>query len=669
MRTVVVLLFLIVVFVAAAVFVVPAMLPQDLIREQVASTVARETGRTLTINGDVKLAVFPTATLQATDVTFSNAPGGKAENMASMASLDVGLALIPLLGRRVEIQNFVLTEPVIHLEIDKNGKPNWEFESQSEAETPADPAGDDTASGAPSVSDISFGDVRIVRGQVSYAYLGAGTEYSLSDVNAGLALPSLDKPFNLEGDAVFNGEAMALDASVAAPRVLLEGGETDLDLSLKGSPLTFAFKGSATIADEMALAGRTTLDVPSVKGLAAWAGSPIEGAEDGPGFGRASLKGDMSATGSTFSFANAELRFDEIEATGNLKATLGKVPLITANLSTPMLDLRPYVAETDGGSGGAAPGGSGAWSTQPMDVSALKSFNALVDFEAGGLKIQDMTIGRSDLSIRVRNGVMKADLTELALYQGLAKGTISLDATRSRPALTSKLSIAGVALAPFLKDAAHTDRFEGTGTFDLNLAGAGRSQAEIIASLGGNASIKFLDGAIKGVDLNQIAAIVNAFTGDDEKSDEETEEATAEAKGSGEKTEFVELGGTFDIAKGIVRTGDLKLINELISVSGRGTINLPKQTLDLRLHPGQSQSDGGLKVALRVTGPWSDPKFTPDASALIKNELEKRLGDSPAADILNQLLGGESEAPKDGQEGEDKKPDPANQLIDSLFGR
>ena len=46
-------------------------------------------------------------------------------------------------------------------------------------------------------------------------------------------------------------------------------------------------------------------------------------------------------------------------------------------------------------------------------------------------------------------------------------------------------------------------------------------------------------------------------------------------------------------------------------------------TLDYRVVPAllEGQTNGGLKVPLMITGPWSDPKFRLDLAALAEQEL------------------------------------------------
>src|SRR6185312_3821916 len=101
-----------------------------------------------------------------------------------------------------EISQFKLVQPVIALEVDKQGKPSWAFTPATPAGA-APPAAQPTAPSTPATSGdnaanfsaISLGDVSIVDGQASYLDQRTGAKKQLTGINMKLSLPSLDEPF------------------------------------------------------------------------------------------------------------------------------------------------------------------------------------------------------------------------------------------------------------------------------------------------------------------------------------------------------------------------------------------------------------------------------------------------------------------------------------------
>ena len=117
----------VVVLLIAAVFIVPALIPMETYKGELTARVKAATGRDLTIEGDVTLSLFPTLGLEVGKVAFSNAAGAAEPQMVSLSGMTVALKLMPLLSSRMEVEKFILLAPVINLEIDEAGRPNWDF--------------------------------------------------------------------------------------------------------------------------------------------------------------------------------------------------------------------------------------------------------------------------------------------------------------------------------------------------------------------------------------------------------------------------------------------------------------------------------------------------------------------------------------------------------------
>ena len=114
----------IVVILIAIIVAVPLLVPTSVYKEQVVSLVKKQTGRDLTIGGDVGLSFFPRLAVKVDDVDLSNATWAKDKSMASMKELRAAIKIIPLFSGNVEIDSFMLVDPVIHLELNADGTPN-----------------------------------------------------------------------------------------------------------------------------------------------------------------------------------------------------------------------------------------------------------------------------------------------------------------------------------------------------------------------------------------------------------------------------------------------------------------------------------------------------------------------------------------------------------------
>jgi AsmA protein len=612
MRKILIGVAIVVAVLIALVVAVPFLVPADAIKDRVVAEVKSATGRDLVIKGPVKVTVLPALAVDVQDVAFSNAAGAKHKDMATLKSLQVELKWLPLIGMRAEIDRFVLVDPVIHLEIDKQGKGNWDFGiAKAAPAAPAAPSG-----GGPGVSEINLGDVRLSNGLFTYDDARSGASYKIEKANLRVDLPSLDSKFAAKGDLVYNGKKIDLTVDAGKLRDLMEGRLTPVNLTLGGDPMRLAFKGQAATGKDLKVDGDVDLAVPSIKEIAAWVGSPIEAREKT--MGPLAIKGKVGAAGARYSFTNAQIAIDEIKSTGEFTVdTAGARPALKGKLDIAALDVNPYLPPE------APPAkdqqaGPTEWSSDPIDVAALKAADAEFDLSLGSLKFRKIEVGKSVVAALLRNGRLQVDLKEMALYDGKGQGRVVLDGSAGTPAIEQSFNLQGIQVGPFLKAATDSDRLSGKGALDYAVNGRGKSQKEIVSSLAGQGKIDFRDGAIKGFDL---AEIVQAAR--DVKS-----AVTGGMTGSTKQTDFSELTGTFKIVNGIVSNDDLQMKSPLLRVTGKGTVEMPPKTVNYRLEPklaattkGQGGKDEatGIMVPVIVSGPWHNISYKPDLEAMLKD--------------------------------------------------
>lgn len=636
----------VVVLIVAAAFIVPSLIPAETYKSQLLAQVKEATGREARIDGDFKIAILPRVEFVADKVSFANAKGSKTKNMVSVDRLNVQVALFPLLGGKVEIDAFVLEKPVINLEIDKNGKPNWEFSSGEKPAAKASAAKSDNKSGGAGgtgLSGLKLGDVRLVDGQVSYSDARTGKTERLDKINLKIALPSLDSPMKADGSLIWNKEKIDLSFGLSNPNGFLSGAKTGIETKLAAAPVSLSFKGSASSGKVLKAGGALDLDVPSIRKLTAWVGAPLTA--PGSGYGPLKITGQVDVDGAKYAFRKARLSVDKISGSGEVAFDGGRSkPLVTAKLSLGMLDLNPYLppeakaadkAAAKPAAGGAKPAAVAGWSDDPIDLSGLKAADATLDLSVAGILIRKIKIGQSNLGVTLKNGVLVTDLKKMTLYQGTGKAKLTANGAGSVPRIAIDFDLANFQANPFLTDAADFERLEGTANADLKATTQGRSQRELVGALKGAGKVTFLNGAIRGINIAaMLRNVASAFM------DSSAKKAL--------KTDFAELGGTYVIKRGILTNSDLSLKSPLLRLSGKGTVDLPKQTVNYRLEPkivastkgqGGSGSASGLSIPVIVSGPWANLSYKPDLAGALGG-LAKTPG--KALDALKGMIPGKS---------------------------
>ncbi|MGY8991235.1 MAG: AsmA family protein [Rhodospirillales bacterium] len=312
----------IVVLLISAAIIIPFVIPVETIKAELITQAKQATGRDVRIDGDFKLAVFPNAEFIAGKVLLGNAKGSKVKTMVSLDRLTVRVGLIPLLSGNVQVDAFILEKPQINLEIDKNGKLNWAFSSSSTGASPApkaaapSPASKSSSGGAmPLISGIKLGDVRLVNGTVTYADARTSVSHRLDAINWKVALPSLSSPVTVNGDFVWNKEKIEIALKLATPDTLLKAKKTSIETTIGAAPIKLTFNGSAINAKILNAGGQVSLDVPSIRKLAAWVGSPLNA--PGSGYGPLKIGGTVDVNGDRYAFKKATLAVDKISGSGD----------------------------------------------------------------------------------------------------------------------------------------------------------------------------------------------------------------------------------------------------------------------------------------------------------------------------------------------------------------
>jgi AsmA protein len=634
-------------------FVVPLIIPATVYRDQVVTAVQGATGRQLHINGPVKLTILPNLAIEANDVALDNAPGGIAKEMATLSQLRVGVKLLPLLHGNVEISRFVLTDPVIHLEIGKDGHSNWEFGPAKATTKPEHGVTVTATAQTDDLKELRLGEVKLVNGTIDYIDARTNQHFAASQIGVIVSLPGLDEKSSFDGSLTWNGKPIKLSLAVDRPRALIGSGSSKLDLSIASDLMNLAFEGTATGGTPAKLEGTLSVDAASVRGLATIAGSPPPIAGDG--LGAFSLKGKLVSVGPSLTFSDIALTLDALKAGGSISIDgNGAVPKLKGALTVGMLDLNPYLSRPAKGPAPSATPGSqapaqlapaqpgppaapGQWSDAPIDLATLKSVDADLTIAAAGLRYEKIEIGKSALAIALHGGKLTLSLNELELYGGNGKGQLVLDGSGAVPGLSLGFALAGIQAQPLLAAAIDFDKLTGTGQLTVDLASRGRSQRDLVGALSGKGGFGFTSGAIKGIDLAAMTRNVGqAFL--------------QAATGESQQTNFAALDGSFTVAGGIIRNDDLTLKAPVLQVRGAGMIDLPHRSMDYRVEPDVSTGSRDISVPVVIRGPWDKLSYQPDVQGLLTKNAGK---------LLQGVIGGKNS-------NTTKSP---GSLLQGLFGK
>jgi len=667
MKRLIYFIFFILLLIGGVIAALPFILSADIIREQVTAAVKAQTGRDLIIEGDASLSVLPNIALKVGKASLSNTAEMGGGTFARMDEFRLGLELMPLLSGKMRVSGLSLTNPVILLKRAKSGTVNWELTKNQ----PSQPVQNNEQPVSLPLNDLSLGDITIVNGTISFVDEQKGTQTKFEEINVTLNLPNLESMLEANGSVMWNKSVVKGNFSLKSPSTILAGDSSQFSIDIQSEQLKTKFVGQMVIAkDGISAEGNLNISTPSLRKLAAWTGSPLP---NGSGLQGLSVIGRLQATPALITLNEAVVVLDGMTSEGNLVVKLaGKRPDLQATLAVDTINLNVYAAsgdpsavpekskktaKTNSGkksSRSSQPGtktsAAAKWDTSPIDFSALGTIDADLRLSTGSITYQAIKIGKSALTVSIKDKLLTANLSELQLYKGSSKGQVIVDARKKIPTMRIETNISDVEALQFLQDINGFDWIEGLANITLDVTTAGRSQNQLVQSLKGKAGFSFANGAVRGINIAKMVRNVKSLN------------LSGWSRSKAEKTDFSKLGATFTLNKGQATTTDLSMISPFVRLTGKGTVNLPAKSLDFRLLPklvGSTQGQGGvvdlsgLDIPVTVKGPWSNPSILPDLKGLLKDpkkvaktlkKLGKALKKTKPKDILKNLLGGDQQS-------------------------
>ncbi len=606
---------------AGGVILLSQMASPQFVVAQLQEAVQRATGRTLTVEGRPALSLWPRIAITLPDVRLSNPPGMARGDFIKAGEIALAVEAWPLLQRRLVVRRILLREPEITLLVDGKGRANWRFDTTAtdgasgKAGARKGGAGIATAeTGSSLLREIRLSPVIISNGVLLIDDRRAGQRHLITGIDMKVALPSPQSPLKLDGAANWRGQRLRLTLFVRRPAALATQG-SPVELLASSPRVEAAYRGLVRLAGAPELAGRIEASGKSLRALLRWVGAELP--QEGHGLRNFSLRAALRARGGVISLKKIDLTLDGSRARGEARLDTRGTPLrINAALGVDRLITDTYLGPstaTANKQGKGNKGATGGWSDAPLNIALPAGVVADVRIRLNELRHRRLKMGPGTARFRLSPGSLRADLANMAFYDGRISGQLTMKEAKGGPALTLNAKLTKVQARPFLVDFARFERLSGRLRADVKLATRGRSMLELVGRLKGDATLAFRDGKVHGVDLVKILTLVQRaiVSGWQMKKDE--------------STEFVELAAGFTIADGIATTRNLRMLGPLAQITGAGEVDILRQKLDMRIDASLVKRKAAdsvkgiarLPVPIIVKGPWNAPRIYPDMKGIL----------------------------------------------------
>jgi AsmA protein len=660
-----------VVLIIVALLILPRFVDVERYKPSIEKRVSEATGCPFTLGGDVSLSLFPWAGVSLSDIHLGNPPGFQEKDLVAVKSFAVRVKLLPLFSKDVQVKQFIVDTPRIVLEMNKDGRGNWEGIGQpseqipSEGEAEKEKAPESEPPGDLPIKSLAVGEFAIKNASLLWIDRVQGDRKEVTDVTLRLEDVSLDRAIRvaLSGKAV--GHPFSLEGELGPVGRELGTGAIPLNLAIRAAK-ELNVNVTGTLVDpathpQFELAFETDLFSPK-KLLAALGQAFSVETADPNALSAMAVKAKVKGDPQKISILGGVLHLDDSQLTFSARAKDFTKPDIAFDLNLDEMDLDRYLTPSVEKQARDVEKEAEPEKSEPKqtDYAPLRKLVLDGSVQIGKLKAYGASIEDLTLKVSGKNGVFRFEPLTLELYKGSVAAKGSVDVHENIPKTQLALDAGGIQAGPLLRDVLSQDSLEGRVKAKVTIAMAGDDSKGIKQTLNGEGDFLFKDGGIKGIDLTAMVRNVEAAFG------------LAKAGEEKARTDFSELHAPFTITNGVVKTAGTTLTSPALRAVAAGEADLVKETLNFRVEPefvatlkgqGDIMERGGFKVPVVVTGSFAAPKFRPDLKGIIRKELKEKL---PEASEWMKVLPGETKQGDDSGSLEEKAEDLLKQIP---FGR
>ncbi|TKB54321.1 AsmA family protein [Ferrimonas aestuarii] len=562
-------------------------------KPQIIDKVGEATGRTLTIDDEIDWSLYPKVGLQLGGVSLGNLPGQDLPPMLAVEQVNVGVNLLPLLSRDLQIEQVSLSGVTLNLVTLEDGRSSLDGLG-SEASTQTDASSDTGTQTASAPVKWSLGKLQLS----NFRFISDDRQLKIK------------RELEIESLSLDNFEPER-----AAPfKVLIRLQDPQLSLETDASAmLTVAADFSQVQLDawkqKLALSGSA---LPN--------GTPIDL--------NIGFDANLNLAKQQYGLSNLAFDLGEFSLKGAGSIDMAKVrPMLTVELDGNHLVLDPYMPQATTSDGAPAP-------TTPKsepesgpqgepDLSVLRQFDLAAKMSLDSITAKQWRVDNPDLELHLNDGVFKISKMKAQAFEGTLMASAKLDSTQNPVTYDFDTQIRSLQISPLLKAAIDSEVLAGAGDFSIKGAGASLEPQAILSNLIANGELSLNDGAVYGINVaHEIRKVQAQLKGETLEQDVD------------QKTDFAAFDTKFSFDKGVVTTPSIELSSPLLRLSGKGSSNVVEQSLDYEMTVsvvGSLEGQGGksldelkgLSIPLTIEGGYTDPKVGVDLDALLNNKLKQ----------------------------------------------
>ncbi|NQZ13335.1 MAG: AsmA family protein [Alphaproteobacteria bacterium] len=426
MKKIILAVFTLLILLVIGLLVGPSFIDWNQHKARIIAEAEKASGYNIDITGDLSLTLFPAPTLKVDGLIVEAPKKVKFENLVSVKSTEVSVQLMPLLQKKVDVSKVTLIDPVVNVELFKDGTGSWMNKKMLAASAVVKATGETgeaiakhTASNA--LDSIALNRVDIKNGQLSVYDHKKDAAHNVGNINTTLNARTLKGPYGLKGNLDYNEKSIGLDLQVGAFDPVKDNIDIKGAVSLIKEKAEVQYNGVVSTKMPLDAQGQVKLSLDNMALLSAAAPSQ-----------KASIEGLLT-------FTEDKIEIDDlISFLGDARGT-GKFSVANYKQKNPVnllidlkfnqaVDLNSFGAKSQSGNAGTSTDSSSKTSSKekglvPSSLTLPMAVDAQVTLDAPSVKIDSKTYDGVFVSVMKKGAKTTASLKALGLPgQGKVEG-------------------------------------------------------------------------------------------------------------------------------------------------------------------------------------------------------------------------------------------------------
>lgn len=637
-------------------------------RGEIERAAKEHTVRVLTIRGKLGLKLFPRLALSVQDVQLSNPPGFGPEPFMTVQNASIGVRLLPLLSKRLEVSRISLDGVNVEL-VSRAEQNNWKDLSEPQ-ESAKRPSGAPPSQGSILVEGVDLsksslvyrdeakkttsrianlelhtgrletGPARAALGNVDLegTYLAGPAEQTASEPVASEPTPTEHMASEQAKPLAFSlhTSGLTLDAAtqtLAPAKVEVKVGDSALVISVTGEKMS----------TERLLTGSVAVPTTSARKLLQSLGITPPITRDNRALSAFGLQTNFRLTRKQLQLTALQLTLDDTRVEGAAALEDLESSALSFDLNVNGINVDRYRAPVDKTKRSVSHPPVKAPTPLPLDT--LRKLDVHGTLHVGSATFSNLVFTDVVMPLVAKDGHIRLGPTQAHLYGGAYNGDIVLDARPVQAQLSLNEHVHGTDIGALVKAAFDSARISGRADANVAVAGVGNTDDALMHSLSGKIDANVKQGALIGVDIPYEL----------QRADALLKRQLPPQRTGPARTLFntLQTSGTLD--KGVLQIDDLRMETGFLKVRGGGTLDTATEAINYHLvasvnklpaqgTPADRGAGGGLdalkavEVPLTITGTLSSPAVRPDIEALAKGKLGQEV-QQKAGDLVKKKLG------------------------------